>query len=70
MTDLAVPTCNEAEDALASVLLSAPDKVAPLIVGANLDQRSFVQPDVGLVVQAALKSLEGQEAGRPDAYPR
>lgn len=54
MTDLAVPTCNEAEDALASVLLAAPDKVAPLIVGANLDQRSFVQPDVGLVVQAAL----------------
>ena len=49
-----VPTCNEAEDALVSILLTDPDKVAPLIVNANLDASSFMQPDVWAVIDAAL----------------
>lgn len=55
MEELAVPTCIEAEDALVSVLLSSPDKVAPLIIGANLDERAFIQGDAGLVVKAAIE---------------
>lgn len=49
-----VPTCNEAEDALVSSLLADPDKVAPILIGSNIERDSFMQPDVAAVVAVAL----------------
>jgi replicative DNA helicase len=49
-----VPTCPDAEDALASCLLAAPDKVAPLLIGHHVERDTFIQVDTGAVVAVAL----------------
>jgi len=49
-----VPTCPDAEDALASCLLAVPDKVAPLLIGHHVERDTFIQVDTGAVVAVAL----------------
>lgn len=49
-----VPTCPDAEDALASCLLADADKVAPLLIGHHIERDSFIQADTGAVVAVAL----------------